>query len=94
MIKLECKRCGHKLDYACPALEWETVNSTERQQGDEVFLSAQHAFKCANCGNEMLVDFSCSEYMPGEWNQGETVVVSGAKTIEDDCEFKPPHQNR
>lgn len=96
---LKCNNCGKTKSFPCSELEWEVVDSNERQMGAETCHEAVFETSCDNswegsdiededvdteeCGG-ITVTFTCYEYPVGSVNLGEC-NASGAEVIENNC---------
>jgi len=84
---LKCNSCGKSNTYNCSDMEWDTVESHEREMGSETYYEASCVYTC-KCLNTMSVLFHCWEYPVGAVNTTE-VEVSGAELKNNDCESCP-----
>ena len=81
-LKFECNSCGevhsyHKSEFD---LDFECVDSSERNMGPENHYQAIEHFNC-ECGNEVTASFNIWEYPVGVHNY-DTIELDGAKLLE------------
>jgi hypothetical protein len=78
----KCDNCNktHQVDIECFDLEYDCVDSSERQMGEENQYEAMYEFECPTCDNKIMGTFSIWEYPVGVINYTE-VVLDGATVI-------------
>ena len=83
-ITFHCDQCHTKYALDCGKLDWEGVESHERQMGAETNYEATYKIECDNCSNDMSLTFNCWEYPVGVENDRD-VVGEGVDNIKGDC---------
>ena len=83
-VTFKCEECSTPYALDCDELDWEVVESQERQMGAEVNYEAYSEIDCDRCGNNMSLTFSCWEYPVGAENFRDVQGV-GVEDIKGDC---------
>jgi Zn-finger protein len=83
-VTFKCEKCSTSYALNCDELDWEAVESHERQMGAEVNYEAHYEIDCENCSNSMSITFNCWEYPIGAENYRD-VNGEGVKDIKGDC---------
>lgn len=86
VIKLKCDKCNHVNDYESNDLDWECVDSDERQMGMESNFVAEIDFQCDKCGNQITGQFNYWEYPEGSINNEET-TLDGATLVSNESDI-------
>lgn len=86
-FKLRCNSCGKSNEYDCSDIDWDCVESYERQMGNENHYEASLEYTC-DCSNQMSLILHCWEYPVGAVNTTD-VEVSGAELEDNECNSCP-----
>ena len=77
----KCGKCGevHSFDKKELTLDFDCVESSEREMGNENTYEATESFQCANegCDNEINISFRVWEYPVGARNDHEVEIEDG-----------------
>jgi hypothetical protein len=94
-IEIQCMSCCSVYSFECSDLDWECVESNEREMGKENHYEASIHDKC-QCSQQMKITFECWEYPIGVLNSTD-MEISGAILLDNECEghpnFYPQDQN-
>ncbi len=86
-IKIKCNKCEKVHSYDCSNLDWECVESKERNMGAENLHQTTIEETCS-CGQDMAVIFNCWEYPVGAENMTE-IGINGAEIVKNECPSCP-----
>lgn len=77
-IQIECD-CGENItiDLAAETLDWEVVDSDEREMGTESLYEAVLYYDCPKCNNSITITFHVWEYPEGFFNMQDIEVDGG-----------------
>jgi len=78
-----CKNCSKMHSIDCDSIEWEVVDSDERNMGTENHYEAIHEEIC-DCDNRMSITFHCWEYPVGVINDSDIESI-GVKDLSSSC---------
>jgi len=81
--EIKCEECETIHSFDCSNLNWECVNSNERDMGTENNHQAVIQEECA-CGKPMLVEFNCYEYPEGV-KETSDIKMYGVTMVKNDC---------
>lgn len=71
MIRLKCNNCGKMYSMPDADLEYECVDSSERQMGSEKEYEGRYEIACEKCENKIIVEFHFWEYPENALNYSE-----------------------
>ena len=81
--EIKCEECDTIHSFDCSNLNWECVNSSERDMGTENNHEAVIEVRCS-CNKLMTVTFNCHEYPEGK-KETDDVDIHGATMVKNDC---------
>ena len=87
IVQIKCNSCGKSYSYKCSDLDWDCVETHERNMGQENHYEASIEETCS-CDNSMSIIFGCWEYPLGAENHSE-VEVNGAQLVVNECDSCP-----
>ena len=86
-IDIQCACCKKSHSYECSDLDWECVESNEREMGAENHYVASLPYTC-QCSQQIEITFECWEYPIGAVNLTNN-KISGAILIKNEFEGHP-----
>lgn len=81
--KFYCENCSRWHTFSCNSLDWEVVDTNNRQMGFEKHHTSSFEMKC-NCGEDMSITFHCWEYPLGVIDNTD-VESKGIKGLSNLC---------
>jgi uncharacterized Zn finger protein len=76
-MQIGCQNCGHVNTIDSDDLDFELVESEEREMGSENTWEAQVEITCDKCGADIEVTHSVYEYPSGTKNSEEVTAKNG-----------------
>ena len=83
-LKVGCNSCGIVHEYDCQDLDWECVESRDREMGIEKDFVATIE-ECCGCSIDISIECRRHEYPVGTFSKIEIGVSEGAVLLEGDC---------
>lgn len=85
MFEFRCNSCKTIHKRECADLEWECVESIEREMGPDKHYVSRYDEVCNICNNAISIEFGCWEYPVGALNLRDEPEVMGAVLLSGNC---------
>lgn len=84
---IKCDSCKHLEKFNCNNLDFQIVETQQRQMGSHNTHVYKNEYTCHSCSNQIGIEYTVWEYPVGTFNDSEVAIDGGELVEECNCAF-------